>query len=93
MSVLRPPLNKTQVSKYWHELSRASTSNPPIPLHHFYSRLRIYLILNFFLDFEISRARTTPDVFRLWYQLWQNRQIKTLIKPNGHHLNTSGALA
>jgi len=25
--------------------------------------------------------------------LWQNRQIKTLIKPNGRHLNTSGALA
>ena len=25
--------------------------------------------------------------------LWQNRQIKILIKRNGRHLNTSGALA
>ena len=28
-----------------------------------------------------------------YHYMWQNRQIKTLIKRNGRHLNTSGALA
>ena len=26
-------------------------------------------------------------------KMWRNRQIKTLIKRNGRHLNTSGTLA
>ena len=52
--------------------------------------MKIFILLK---NFETSHARTTLGAFRLWYQLWQNRQIKTLIKRNGRHLNTSGSLA
>ena len=46
-----------------------------------------------------KKPTATPKYFRKTYQtyasehVWRNRQIKTLIKRNGRHLNTSGSLA
>ena len=58
-----------------------------------HARPTLKFIFIFLEKHEISHASTTLGAFRLWYQLWRNRQIKTLIKRNGRHLNTSGALA
>ena len=50
--------------------------NPPTLPNNLLSQVEILFLIR--KNHKISHARTSLSAFRLWYQLWQNRQIKTL---------------
>ena len=64
---------------YWNiQYIGLTTYNPTYTTNNFHPKLKNHFIFFNLQNLEISHAGTTLSVFRLWYQLWRNRQIKIL---------------